>query len=148
MCWWEISEMTINTAMSRPMPLPTPVAQPYWDALRRHEIAIQYSPSLNKYVFYPRVLAPGTLADDLQWRTISGAGRLVSFAVAQRPVAPQFADAVPQLLGIVEWDEGPRFATELVNVAPEQLEVGMRVTPVFVDCPDEDLTLLKYQPQR
>ena len=85
------------TAMSRPMPLPTPTSQPYWDGLARHEVWIQFSPSLDSYVFYPRMLAPGTLADDLEWRQISGAGTLVSFAVAERPVAPQFADAVPQL---------------------------------------------------
>ncbi|OBF15694.1 OB-fold domain-containing protein [Mycobacterium sp. ACS4331] len=136
------------TALERPMPLPTPVSAPYWDGLRRGEVWIQYSPSLGRYVFYPRVLAPGTLADDLEWRQISGAGTLVSFAVAQRPVAPQFADAVPHLLGIVQWDEGPRFATELVDVAPEELEVGMPVTPVFVDVPDHDVTLLKYAPRR
>ncbi len=136
------------TALERPMPLPTPVSQPYWDGLRRHEVWIQYSPSLGRYVFYPRVLAPGTLADDLEWRQISGAGTLVSFAVAERPVAPQFADAVPHLLAIVEWDEGPRFATELVDVAPEELEVGMPVTPVFVDVGDHDVTLLKYAPRR
>lgn len=130
--------------MRRPVPLPTPVSQPYWDGLRRHEVWIQYSPSLRRFVFYPRVLAPGTLADDLQWRRISGAGTLVSFAVAQRPVAPQFADTVPQLPAVVQWEEGPRFATELVGVDPDELTVGMAVTPVFADCPDDGVTLLRY----
>ncbi len=138
----------MTAALSRPVPLPTPVSQPYWDGLSRHEVWIQYSPSLDRYVFYPRVLAPGTLADDLQWRQISGAGTLVSFAVAQRPVAPQFADAVPQLLAVVAWDEGPRFATELVDVEPGELTVGMSVTPVFVDSPDGGPTLLKYTARR
>jgi uncharacterized OB-fold protein len=130
--------------MSRPMPLATPTSRPYWEGLRRHEIWLQYSPSLGRYVFYPRVLAPGTLADDLQWRQISGNGTLVSFTIAQRPVAPQFADAVPQVLAVVEWDEGPRFATELVNVDPAAIVVGMPVVPVFVDYPDDDVTLLQY----
>jgi len=130
------------------MPLPTPVSQPYWDGLARHEVWIQYSPSLQQYVFYPRVLAPGTLADDLVWQQISGAGTLVSFAVAQRPVAPQFADTVPQLLGVVEWTEGPRFATELVDVDPAELRVGMPVTPVFADFPDAGVTLLRYTAAR
>ncbi|BBZ04951.1 acyl dehydratase [Mycolicibacterium chitae] len=138
----------MTAAMTRPVPLPTPVSQPYWDGLGRHEVWIQYSPSLDRYVFYPRVLAPGTLADDLEWRQISGAGTLVSFAVAQRPVAPQFADAVPQLLAVVAWDEGPRFATELVDVEPDELAVGMPVTPVFVDGPDGGPTLLKYTARR
>jgi len=134
----------MTTALPRPIPLPTPVSQPFWDGLGRREVWIQYSPSLGKHIFYPRILAPGTLADDLEWRQISGAGMLVSFAVAERPVAPQFADTVPQLLGVVRWDEGPQFATELVGVEPAQLRVGMAVTPVFVDLPETDVTLLKY----
>ncbi len=134
--------------LTRPLPVPTPTSALFWDGLRRHEVWVQFSPSLDAYVFYPRVLAPGTLADDLQWRRISGAGTLISFAVAQRPVAPQFADAVPHLLGVVQWDEGPRLATELVDVDAAALRVGMAVSPVFADHPDADITLLHYTAAR
>lgn len=134
------------SALSRPMPIPTPTTQPFWDALAEHKIHIQYSPSTGRYVFYPRVLAPGTLADDLQWREISGAGSLYTFTVAHRPVSPHFADAVPQILAVVEWDEGPRFSTEIVNAAPEELTVGMRVKPVFTDYPEHGITMLRYEP--
>ena len=104
----------------RPMPVKTPTTAPFWDALAQHRIVIQYSPSSQAYVFYPRVRAPRTLANDLEWREISGMGTLYSYTVARRPVSPHFADAVPQLLAIVEWDEGPRFSTEMVNVDPER----------------------------
>jgi len=50
------------------MPVKTPTTAPFWDALAQHRIVIQYSPSLQAYVFYPRVRAPHTLADDLEWR--------------------------------------------------------------------------------
>jgi len=59
------------------------------------------------------VRAPRTLAADLDWQEISDLGTLYSFTVARRPVGPHFADAVPQLLAIVEWDEGPRLSTEM-----------------------------------
>jgi len=138
------------TTFEHPMPVKTPTTAPFWDALAQHRIVIQYSPSLQAYVFYPRVRAPGTLADDLEWREISGMGTLYSFTVASRPVSPHFADAVPQLLAIVEWEEGPRFSTEMVNVDidadPAQLRVGMRVRPVFFDYPEHDVTLLRYEP--
>jgi uncharacterized OB-fold protein len=134
----------------RPMPVKTPTTAPFWDALAQHRIVIQYSPSSDAYVFYPRVRAPRTLADDLEWREISGMGTLYSFTVAYRPVSPHFADAVPQLLAIVEWDEGPRFSTEMVLPAdradPAELSVGMRVRPVFFDYPDHDVTMLRYEP--
>ncbi len=130
---------------SRPMPVPTPTSQPFWDALAQHTIRIQYSPSAQRYVFYPRVLAPGTLADDLEWREISGAASLHTYTVAHRPVAPHFAKDVPQILAVAQWDEGPRFATEIVNAEPSELHVGMRIRPVFVDVPDDGITLLCYE---
>ena len=66
----------------KPMPVKTPVSAPFWDALAEHKIRIQYSPSSEEYVFYPRILAPRTLADDLEWREISGAGTLYTFTIA------------------------------------------------------------------
>ncbi|WP_244928600.1 OB-fold domain-containing protein [Nocardioides sp. W7] len=131
----------------RPLPEPTPVSQPFWDALREHRIRIQWSPSGQQWVFYPRLLAPGTLADDLEWKEISGRGTLYTFTVAHRPTAPPWADAVPQLLAVVEWDEGPRVSTELVGVDPADVRVGMRVAPVFHDDPDSGTTLLHYRPE-
>ena len=128
------------------MPIPTPTAKPFWDALAEHTIRIQYSPSSDRYVFYPRVLAPGTLADDLEWREISGAASLYTYTVAYRPVAPHFAGDVPQILAVVEWDEGPRFSTEIVNADPMRSRVGMRVKPVFFDYPDDGVTMLRYEP--
>ncbi|WP_207842556.1 Zn-ribbon domain-containing OB-fold protein [Williamsia soli] len=129
-----------------PMPVKTPVSAPYWDALREHRIRIQYSPSLDEYVFYPRILAPGTLADDLEWREISGEGTLYTFTVARKPVSPHFANSVPQLLAVVQWDEGPRLSTEIVNAEPSELRIGMRVRPVFFDHPEDEVTLLRYEP--
>ena len=131
---------------SRPMPVPTPTTQTFWDALTEHKIRIQYSPSAQRYVFYPRILAPGTLADDLEWRQISGAASLFTYTVAHRPVAPHFADGVVRIIAIGQWDEGPRFATEILNAEPSELRVGMRIRPVFVDVPEDGITLLHYEP--
>jgi uncharacterized OB-fold protein len=129
-----------------PVPEPTPVSQPFWDGLARHRIVVQYSPSLGRYVFYPRTLAPGSLADDLEWREIDGAGTLYTYTVARRPTGPPWADAVPQLLAVVQWDAGPRISTELVGVDAADIRIGMRVRPVFYDL-DSGITLLKYRPE-
>jgi uncharacterized protein len=131
---------------AHPVPEPTPVSQPFWDGLAQHRILVQFSLSLNRYVFYPRLLAPGTLADDLQWREIDGAGTLYTFTVARRPTGPPWVDAVPQLLAVVQWDAGPRISTELVDVDPGDIRIGLRVQPVFYDLPEAGITLLKYRP--
>ena len=134
------------TAEPRPVPEPTPVSRPFWEALAQHRILVQYSPSLQRHVFYPRILAPGSLADDLEWREIDGAGTLYTFTVARRPTGPPWAQLVPQLLAVVQWDAGPRISTELVGVAPGDIRIGMRVRPVFYDLPETGITLLKYRP--
>jgi len=128
---------------AKPLPDPTPVSAPFWHALAEHRIEIQYSPSSDAFVFYPRLLTPGTLADDLEWREISGAAELYTYTVADRPTAPPWADAVPQILAVVQWDEGPKLSTELVDIDPARLEIGMRLRPVFCDVAP-GVTLLRY----
>jgi uncharacterized OB-fold protein len=134
-------------APPKPLVEPTPVSAPFWDSLAENRICIQYSPSAEKYVFYPRVLSPGTLHDDLEWREITGNGTLYSFTVVDRPPVPEWVDTLPQLLAIIEWDEGPRVSTELVDVETDHLEIGMRVRPVFCHQP-EGPTLLRYTRDR
>jgi uncharacterized OB-fold protein len=55
---------------------------------------------------------------------------------------------VRQLLAVVEWDAGPRLSTELVDVEPDDIKIGMRVAPVFVDVPGQGVTLLRYRPAK
>jgi uncharacterized protein len=131
----------------QPLPEPTPVSKPFWQGLTEHRIVVQYSPSLARHVFYPRTLAPGTLADDLEWREIDGAGSVYTFTVARRPTGPPWADSLPQILAVVEWDAGPRISTELVDVDPADVRIGMRVSPVFCDIPGSGITLLRYRPE-
>lgn len=130
-----------------PTIFPTPTTQPYWDGLRAHKVRLQYSPSADEWVFYPRVLAPRTLADDLEWREIAGLGLLYAFTIARHPTAPAWRNRLPQLLAVVQLDEGPRLTTEMVNVAPEDLRVGMRVRPVFCDDPAGGETVLRFEPE-
>lgn len=130
----------------RPLPVPTPTSQPFWDGLRQHRLLLQHSPSTGQWVYYPRNLAPGTLADDLEWREAAGAGVVYTFTIARRPTAPAWEGASPQLIAVVELDEGPKVTTELVGIAPEAVRIGLRVRAVFEDVPGRAVTLLRFAP--
>jgi uncharacterized OB-fold protein len=132
--------------MDLPVPQPTDLTRPFWDGLRDGKVIIQYSPSARQWVFYPRVLAPGTLADDLEWREISGQGQVYTYTIAYRPTSPAWRDRVPQIIAVVEVDEGARIPTELVGVAPGDVKVGLRVKPVFDRAADGETVLLKFEP--
>ena len=129
-----------------PLPTPTERSRPFWDGLREGRVRIQYSPSSDQWVFYPRSHAPLTLADDLEWREITGEGTLYTYTIARRPTAPDFAGQEPQIIAVVELDEGPRLTSTLVNVVESSIAVGMRVRPVFDHIADSETTLLRYEP--
>src|SRR5579875_771062 len=133
-------------AETKPLPTPTPLTEPYWQGLRRHEVWMQRCAACGRYIFYPRSNCPFCLSDRRDWRQITAEGTLYTFTIARRPTAPAFADETPQKIAVVELDEGPRLTTTLVNVAPEAIRIGMRVRPYFDDLADAPITLLRFQP--
>ena len=133
--------------MPKPMPTPTPTSQPFWDALAEHHVRIQYCTACDEYVYYPRSHCPRCLSPELEWRDIPGTGTVYTFTVARRATAPMFEDEVPQKIAVIELDEGPRLTSTLVNVEPEEIEVGMRVKPVFDEVEGAGVTLLRYEPE-
>jgi hypothetical protein len=128
----------------KPRPQPTPVSQPFWDALREERVELQHCEDCDRWVYYPRSRCPACLSDRLTWTVVEGLGTVYTFTVAQQPTAPPFADEVPQLLAIVELAEGVRMSTTLVDVDPAAIAIGMPVVAVF-DHGDDGVTLLRFR---
>lgn len=133
------------TGTAKPLPVPTPTSAPFWEALNDERVVIQRCGNCESWVHYPRSRCPVCGADELSWHRVSGTGTLYTFTVARQATAPPFADEVPQLLAVVELDEGVRLSTTLVGVEPGGIEVGARVEPVF-DHVADGVTLLRYRP--
>lgn len=136
-----MDELTIP----KPRPVPTPTSQPFWDALRAERVVIQRCGACGAWVHYPRSRCSHCLSADLAFHEVGGRGVVHTFTVSRQATAPPFADEVPQIIAIVELDEGVRLTTTLVEVEPEQVRVGMAVAPVF-DHGDDGTTLLRYRP--
>ncbi|HJO02701.1 MAG TPA: OB-fold domain-containing protein [Acidobacteriota bacterium] len=132
--------------MEKPLPIPTPRTQPFWDALREHQVRLQRCSECQTLIYYPRSHCTHCLSEKLAWEDIGGEGTLYTYTVARRPTHPLFADEVPQLIIVVELEEGVRLTSTLVNGLEEDLEIGMRLKPVFEDIPDHDVTMLRYEP--
>ena len=98
-----------------PRPVPIDVTRPFWDGLAADEIRLQRCRRLRLV----GVLPPAALLDvpvrRLDWHTVSGRGTVYSYTIARQPTHPAFAAEVPQLLAIVELDEGVRMTTTLVD---------------------------------
>ena len=130
---------------NKPLPHPTEASQPFWDGLKAHQVRIQQCEDCQHWIFFPRAHCPACASRRLAWRDISGEGTLYTYTVARVPTLPEFSDEMPQLLAVVQLDQGPHINTTLVGVAPEALRIGERVRPVFDERPGE-ATLLRYTP--
>jgi len=129
----------------KPLPVATATSKPFWEALTRHEVQIQQCADCRAWIYYPRAFCPGCLSPQLEWKQISGEGTLYTFTISRRPTAPFWADEVPQLIAVVELDEGPRLTSTLCNMEEDDIRVGMRLRPVFDDVSGKNVTLLRYE---
>jgi uncharacterized OB-fold protein/acyl dehydratase len=129
---------------NKPLPHPTTISAPYWEGLKAHEVRLQQCDK-GHWLFFPRTHCPTCGSRQLSWRAVSGEGTLYSFTVARVPTLPEFTDEMPQLLAVVELQEGVHINTTMVGVEPSQLQIGQRVRPVFDERPGS-VTLLRYTP--
>lgn len=128
---------------TKPLPKPSPTSRPFWDAAKRHELMLQRCAGCSKFIYYPRDRCPYCFGDKLEWRPVSGKGKIYSYTVVRRASARSFADG-PYVLAIVELAEGPRMTTNIA-APPEQVRVDMPVTVHFDDV-TPDRTLVKFKP--
>jgi uncharacterized protein len=140
--------MTTSSEYGKPLPTPSPVSQPFWDAARQHRLVYQRCTACGTRVFYPRDICPGRECfgiGTLEWVESSGKGWVYAHTISYQPADAGFAGDVPYVLAIVELDEGWRMNSNVVNIPPEDVKIGMRVEVVWADVTPE-FTLPKFQP--
>ena len=82
---------------------------------------------------------------DYDWVVASGKGTLYSHTVVHYPQVPSFD--YPLIVGVVELEEGVRIISNIVNIKPEQIEIGMPLEVCFPDTnSDEGIVLHQFQP--
>jgi uncharacterized OB-fold protein len=127
-------------------PSPTPETEEFWAGTRQGELRIQHCNNCGKNYFYPRPFCRYCQSRNVEWRVVSGLGTLVSYVINYRPVPPAAADE-PQVIALVELDEGPRMLTNIVGVAPEpeNLPLDARVRVDFEPRGEQALPVFRLE---
>ena len=125
-------------------PTTTPDTQFFWDALQEHRLVIQRCTGCGTLRHPPRPMCPQ--CNSLQSEAVesSGHGAVFSFVMPRHPEFPGLDN--PEIVAIVELDEGTRLVTNLVDVEPAQVSIGMRVAVRFVEF-DGGLVLPQFAPE-
>jgi uncharacterized OB-fold protein len=117
---------------TKPVPEPTPLTRPYWDAAARGELSVRWCPDCRTWNFPPRPRCPGCGGAEAEWRTPARTGAIVTFSVVHQAAIEAWRDDVPYVVVVVRLDGGPQLMTNLVDVDdPEAVAVGQRVELVF-----------------
>ena len=121
------------------MPLPfyappeSPVAEPFWDAVRERRLVMPRCSACGRWQWYPDEAGPDCADADYEWVDVAATGVLHTRTRVHRPFLPGSKDALPFSVGLIVLDgvEGPRLVGLLDDDA--ELAIGDRVRACFVD---------------
>lgn len=129
--------------MRQPLPQPTALTQPFWDAARHGRLAVQRCLGCTALRHYPQPLCPHCHCDRHDWTTLRGSGVIYSYTVTHHTVAPYWSERVPYVVATIELDEGIRMISDLDEPA-ERVAIGVAVT-VFFDDVGDGLVLPRFR---
>ena len=128
----------------RSLPPARGLARDFYGHCKNHELRFQRCSGCGTWRHVPRDMCAKCGSFDYEWAKSSGKGKVFTWATTTQPMLPQFADAVPYSIVVVELEEGVRMATWVIDVPPDDLRIGMPVEVVFDDVTSE-ITLAKFR---
>ncbi|HEY8493744.1 MAG TPA: OB-fold domain-containing protein [Myxococcota bacterium] len=117
----------------------------FWEGLRERRLRIQRCTACHRLQHPPAPVCAGCRSFELDAIDACGRGTIHSFVVVEHPPVPPFT--YPNVIVLVELEEGTRLVSRLVGVEPDDVAIGQ---PVEVDFErvDDELTLHFFRPAR
>jgi uncharacterized protein len=133
----------------KPLPVPSELNQPFWQALRGHEFVLPRCADCGDYSWLPYPACRSCQSERQVWTPVSGNATVYSFTVVHR--GPGAFDAeVPYVMALGQLAEQPRrcnVLANLVGIDPFQVEIGLPIKIGYVEVPGEDITLYQWLPR-
>lgn len=114
----------------------------FWEGIKGHELVFQKCKQCDAWAHPPRPMCPRCRSLEKEWSPSTGKGIICSWVTYRQSLHPGFK--VPYSVVLVELEEGVRVVSNMVDVKPEEIYIGMPVEVVFEDVA-EDLTLPKFK---
>jgi uncharacterized OB-fold protein len=92
----------------KPVPHPTPLSAPYWEAARQGRLVLQHCGGCGRVRHYPRILCSACHSFAVEWREVERRGAVHSWTVSHFAFHPAFADEIPYTLATVDLACGVR----------------------------------------
>ena len=129
--------------MPAPLPKPTDLTLPYWEAARRHELILPRCRQCEKCFFRPEVSCTHCSSLEWDWVRASGKATLYSYTIVYRPSYPDIP--VPYVVAAVDLYEGCTMFSNIVGCPPEDVSCDMQLEVVFDDR-GADFSIPQFRP--
>jgi uncharacterized OB-fold protein len=131
-----------------PLPVPAladdPVARRFWDAVEQGRLLLERCSRCQTVIWYPRGFCPrcGSAATD--WIEASGHGTVYSYTVVRKSFGA-FAPLTPYVVAYIELTEGPRILSNVVDVRPDEVAIGLAVE-LTIEKPEGSPAVYRFRP--
>jgi hypothetical protein len=129
----------------KPLPVIEGADKPFWEGLRGRELRVQRCGECGTHRFPASRSCPNCRSEEREWVRVEPAGKIESWCVFHKAYFDGFAEELPYAVIQVRLDCGVRLFSNPIDIANDDLKIGMRVTAVFEDATPE-VTLLKFRP--
>ena len=110
-CLMKGSKMEYN----KPIPIIDNDSKIYWESAKNNKLLIQYSKKSNEYFLYSKQLISNIDNNDIEWKEVSGKGKIYSFTEVYVPAGPAFKEETPYIVASIELEEGARIISNIVT---------------------------------
>lgn len=121
-------------ATTTPQPVMGMYDAPMWQSIRDGAMKLQHCEPCGATLYPPAPVCPHCLSDRLEWKPVSGRGKVLSWVVFHK----SYLDAYPAPYNViaVRLDEGAVMVSNLEPPLPQDSWIGKRVELVYVTMPD------------
>lgn len=120
----------------RKLPLLNAETRPFWTGGEVGELRMHRCDDCAQFFHPPAPVCRHCTSINVTPTPVSGRGKVLTFTVNHQAWTPEFTE--PYVVAIVELEEqeGLRFLSNIVNCAPDTVEIGMPVSVVFENVED------------
>lgn len=116
--------------IKKPLPKIDRDSKKFWEGCKDEKLLFQYCEDCDKFIYYPRIICPYCMGEDLSWEESSGKGKVYSYTVV-RYGPPGYGEDVPYIAALIEMEEGVRMISNVIDCNPDNIHCDMAVKVVF-----------------
>lgn len=133
----------MSDTYSKPLPGLDGLTKEFYAYCKQEDLHFQRCSNCQTFRHVPREMCAHCNSFDWQWQRSSGLGTVYTWTVVERALHPAFMEDTPMAPVVVEMEEGVRLLANMLDCAPDQLEIGMPVRIAYEHVANE-VTLPRF----